>query len=257
MIFGSSSKNINILTLIIIIGGMSGLFYFPFDIRYLVLSILSFYVLNILGVWMTYHRYYSHRSFEFKNNFVKFFFTCLAILAARGSPISWVYIHRNHHSYSDTDKDPHSPIILGYKIFGFNHFSKFESADKKMFLIRDLMTKHQILIHKYYILILLGLLSCLAFFSIELVFWLWCLPVILIHFSQNTFNYIGHVFGYSNFVTKDNSKNNTLLFPILLGECWHNNHHANPKKLTTKHLKHEFDPLVYFINLISLKHVTK
>ena len=29
-------------------------------------------------------------------------------------PRQWVAVHRKHHAFTDTERDPHSPIILGY-----------------------------------------------------------------------------------------------------------------------------------------------
>jgi len=35
--------------------------------------------------------------------------------------------------------------------------------------------------------------------------------------------------GYKNYNTKDNSINSPWLFPFILGEAWHNNHHGDAK----------------------------
>ena len=127
MQFGSTARNVNLLTLLTATITLGGLFN-PgmFTILNIFITIISFYIMNILGVWMMLHRYFAHRSFEFKNDMLKWGFALLAILSSRGSPLGWVYLHRKHHAFSDTEKDPHSPKILGYKIFGFNHYKKQE-----------------------------------------------------------------------------------------------------------------------------------
>lgn len=237
------------LTLGVTLGAFTGLSNpAMFTLSNILLTIVSFYILNILGNWMTLHRHFSHKSFEFKNDFLKWIFTTLAVLAGRGSPLGWAYLHRKHHAFSDTDKDPHSPKNLGYKIFGFGHYKKQEEQ-MQIFIVKDLMTKEQLFIHKWYMAIILTFIVVLAGISIQGLYFAWILPAFLVHISQNNFNYFGHMNGYRNFETKDDSRNNIYLFPFILGEAWHNNHHANPKG-TTKVNKYEFDPVDSLINII-------
>ena len=252
MLLGSTSKNINILTvatagLVVVYGLFNPIL---FSISNIILSIISFYVLNILGIWMTLHRYYSHKSFEFKNSYIKWAFTFLAIVAGRGSPLGWVYLHRRHHAYSDTEKDPHSPKFLGYKLFGFGHYQKQEEEKIQLFLVKDMMSKEQLFIHKWYIVIILTFILLLALVDFELCYFGWAVPAFLIQLSQNNFNYIGHMYGYRNFNTEDDSKNNAWLFPILLGEAWHNNHHHSPKDYKTRVNSYEIDPVSNIIDLV-------
>ena len=251
MDYGSTSRNINILSVLVMILSLIGLFYFSFGIENILLLIGSFYILNLIGNWMMLHRYYSHKSFEFKNDIIRQIFTIITILAGRGSPIGWSYIHRQHHAYSDTDKDPHSSTKLGYKLFGFGHYKAMESEKMKVFLVKDLMTKEQLFIHKYYVLLLLAFVTVIGIISIELLYFVWILPACLVHLSQNNFNYFGHVYGYRNFATKDDSKNNIWLFPLIMGEAWHNNHHAKPNSSTTKIKHYEHDPIQIIIRLVS------
>jgi stearoyl-CoA desaturase (delta-9 desaturase) len=215
----------------------------------IIVSIISFYLLNILGNWMMLHRYFSHKSFEFKHDFFKWIFTLLSIMSGRGSPLGWAYLHRKHHACSDTDKDPHSPKYLGYKIFGFGHYKKQEEQ-MQIFIVKDLITKEQLFIHKWYMCIVLSFVFVLACISIELLYFAWILPAFLVHLSQNNFNYFGHTSGYRNFETTDDSRNNMYLFPLILGEAWHNNHHHDSKNYSTKKQSHEYDPLAAFIEII-------
>jgi stearoyl-CoA desaturase (delta-9 desaturase) len=251
MIFGSTSKNINLLTLLVTIITIAGLFNITmFTLGNVLITIVLFYILNILGIWMMLHRYYSHKSFEFKYPFLKYAFTFIAVLAGRGSPLGWVYLHRQHHAYSDTEKDPHSPKYLGYKLFGFEHYKKQEEHKMQVFLVKDMMSKTQLFIHKWYIVIIAAFILLIACISIELLYFGWILPAFLVQLSQVNFNYFGHTYGYKNFETKDDSRNNKWLFPFILGEAWHNNHHANPKEFFTQIKSTEHDPLMKLISLV-------
>jgi stearoyl-CoA desaturase (delta-9 desaturase) len=167
----------------------------------------------------------------------------------RGSPIGWVYIHRLHHGFSDTDKDPHSPKILGFKLFGLKHLTNHSDKINK-FLVKDLITDEQLNINKYYLLYVIAYVVLLAVVDIQLVYFLWALPVVLVQLSQNSFNYFGHKFGYRNFQTDDASTNNVWLFPFILGDAWHNNHHKNPALISNKIRSYELDPAAVIINII-------
>ena len=251
MTFGSTSRNINLLTILVFVSSVIGLFFVEYNISNIITMMISFYVLNILGVWMMMHRYYSHKSFEL-HPVLKWMFTVIAVLTGRGSILGWVYLHRLHHAYSDQERDPHSPHNLGYKMFGFGHMKKQE-GEMKIFLVKELMTPEQLFIHKWYMLLLIPVLIIFALIDLQLFYWAWVVPTMLIQFSTNNFNYFGHTHGYRNYETKDQSRNNILLWPIILGEAWHNNHHADAKNYSTRHKFWEIDPLEWLIKLICTK----
>jgi stearoyl-CoA desaturase (delta-9 desaturase) len=243
--FSSTSSSLIKIQLLTGLLSVVGIFYLDFSIIHVLLAITSFYVYSILGLSMTLHRYYTHKSFEM-NSILHWIFTFISILTGRGSPIGWVYVHRLHHAFSDTDKDPHGPKTIGFKLFGFKPIEHKFNA----FIVKDLMNASQIFINKYYLLIILCWLILLSIIDINLVYFTWILPVFMVQLSQNSFNYFAHKYGYRNFETKDNSTNNIWLWPFILGDAWHNNHHGNSEKFSTKIKKYEFDPVSNFINFI-------
>ena len=54
-------------------------------------------------------------------------------------------------------------------------------------------------------------------------------------------NSLAHVFGYRNYETDENSRNNWLVGLISNGEGWHNNHHADQRSARHGHKWWEFD----------------
>jgi stearoyl-CoA desaturase (delta-9 desaturase) len=54
-------------------------------------------------------------------------------------------------------------------------------------------------------------------------------------------NSVAHFFGYRNYETRDNSRNNWLVALLSHGEGWHNNHHASPRAARHGHRWYEFD----------------
>ena len=59
------------------------------------------------------HRYGAHRQFEMSPRMEKVFHFLTWIVQGSSflSPRAYAILHRLHHAYSDTPKDPHSPTI--------------------------------------------------------------------------------------------------------------------------------------------------
>ena len=54
-------------------------------------------------------------------------------------------------------------------------------------------------------------------------------------------NSLSHMWGYKNYETTDDSRNNWLVAIVAYGEGWHNNHHAYPRMAKHGHKWWEFD----------------
>ncbi len=91
----------------------------------IVLGILAYYVIYQHGQSIGYHKMFSHRAFE-PVSWFPYVSTFCGVISFIGCPVSYSVVHRLHHRYSDTDKDPHNPQhgmfhayvgwILTYKI---------------------------------------------------------------------------------------------------------------------------------------------
>src|ERR1041385_4568964 len=57
------------------------------------------------------HRYASHKMFKMNPFWEKTFYFCTFITQGASflNPRAYAIMHRMHHAYSDTEKDPHSP----------------------------------------------------------------------------------------------------------------------------------------------------
>lgn len=247
----ANPRSLFILQIISFIVIVLGFFLAEFDFVYALMSLILFYAYSILGVSMMLHRYYSHKSFKL-HPIVKWIFTVFAVLAGRGSPLGWVYIHRIHHATSDTDKDPHSPHYDTFKFVGFRPVYD-DSKKINYFIVKELLTPAHIRIDKYYMLFILSFIALLAVIDYNLVVYAWALPVFAVSVSQICFNYFCHMNGYRNFDTKDKSTNNAFMWPFILGDAWHNNHHAQAQNLSAKVHWWEFDPVAVLAKLVSVK----
>lgn len=256
--FQPSPKSLRFIHIGLRILLLVGLFHVYLDINLVFLSIISYYVFINIGLSIMLHRYFSHRSFEFKNKFIRNISILISILSLRGSPLAWAYIHKQHHENVDTENDPHTPLDRTFNLLGLVD-QKNLSDNLHIFKIRNLLTKEQMLINQYYYLIVLIFVLPLALLNFQLFFYLWLLPIVVIQISINLQNFIGHlpiIGAYRNFNNKfsGNSQNNIILWPLYLGEAWHNNHHSIPshfhygKEISGKWW--EIDPAAFFIKMV-------
>jgi fatty-acid desaturase len=63
-------------------------------------------------------------------------------------------------------------------------------------------------------------------------------------------NSFPHLFGYRNYETGDNSRNNAWVAIITSGEGWHNNHHADPQSATNQRHWWEIDLTFLFLRAL-------
>ncbi|KAK9112197.1 hypothetical protein Scep_019716 [Stephania cephalantha] len=66
-------------------------------------------VTGMFGLLLSYHRQLSHSSFKLPK-LLEYFFAYCGVHALQGHPIDWVSRHRFHHKYTDTERDPHTPV---------------------------------------------------------------------------------------------------------------------------------------------------
>lgn len=223
----SNNKKIKILQGLCFFGGPLVLL-FNFNLTYLLLSWLFSWIVVHIGISVGMHRCFSHTSWQPRNRFILIVLHFLALINVVGSSIAWTGTHRQHHAYSDTDRDPHR--IEGQtawtKIkYWFNYWPthKVELRFVKD-LIRDPYHKF---FHKHYFTILYAYMLALYFIHIDLFLYGF---VVATMFSLHTISWItvgAHIFGHQDHDV-DSSKNTWFMGLYMWGEGWHNNHHKAP-----------------------------
>src|SRR5437868_4746838 len=77
--------------------------------------ILGFFVAHwVLAVFFQtffHHRYGAHRMFTMSRGWERFFYLCSFVFQGTSflNPRAYAILHRQHHAFSDTERDPHSP----------------------------------------------------------------------------------------------------------------------------------------------------
>ena len=185
----------------------------------------------------------------------RFFY--LILLVSQGSsflnPRAYAILHRMHHAYSDTEKDPHSPHFFK-DVFGMM------IATKNMYLnyLRHKIEPEPAFRGNYPEWPLIDKigdswtwrLSCalfyIGFYVVFAEYW-WMFILLPIHFLMGPLhgaivNWCGHKYGYSNHDNDDHSKNSLPWDFLMMGELFQNNHHKKPNSPKFSSHWWEFDP---------------
>lgn len=217
------------------------------EYHWLLYSFISWFITGQFGINVAFHRLLSHRSYK-THIFFERFFSFIGCLCTLGSPLAWVAIHRQHHKYTETKKDVHSPYILGNwrAWFGFWNYPIISPS-----IISDLRKdKFQKFLHKYYIQILA--VFCLILFLINplAVIFIYAIPSCMVLHCASSIIVIAHRHGYKSYPINDESRNSWIASLFTLGEGWHNTHHAKPYQWKHGEKWWEFDVPAIIIKAI-------
>lgn len=199
-----------------------------------------------------YHRYFSHRSFRMPR-VAQAVMAFGGTTAAQKGPLWWASMHRNHHRYADTERDPHSP----QKGFWWSHVGwilcdKFSEPD--LDVIEDFARYPEIRFLNRFDWIgpwVVGLASFLIGGWSGLVVGFFLSTVLLWH-TTFLVNSAAHTFGRRRFATDDTSRNSLVIALLTAGEGWHNNHHHYPPSARQGFYWWEIDATYYGLRFLSL-----
>jgi stearoyl-CoA desaturase (delta-9 desaturase) len=219
-------------------------------------TIMGYVCLAMLGIGAGYHRYLSHKGFEVSRP-VKLFMLWCAAVSGQGSPVFWVTSHRGyHHRHTDKEGDPHSPTDGFFHSYILWVFKLKDNALSPRSIV-DLMREPDVMfIHNHYQKILWISHALIALISVDLWLYTLAFPAFITLHSYSIQTSMSHskVYGYKNYEQDNDAVNVWWLFPLILGETWHNNHHGDAKNpnFGGRHWW-EFDPTYRLIQLIRTK----
>jgi fatty-acid desaturase len=222
------------------------------------------FIFTSLGIGAGYHRLLTHRGFECPRWF-EYVLTTLGVCSFQDSPARWVLVHRVHHQHSDHQNDPHTPKVttfwshMGWLFVDNRSLSTGTAYDK---YARDIMRDDYYrwlqrrmnwvwvyVAHAALIAIgamVVGLawgmsLMDAYWFTVKVVLWGVVLRTVFTWHVTWGINSFSHMWGYRNYETREDSRNNWLFAFLTNGEGWHNNHHADPRSARHGHRVWEID----------------
>jgi stearoyl-CoA desaturase (delta-9 desaturase) len=189
------------------------------------------------------HRYAAHQSFKMSKFGEKicFFLTWLTQGSNYLSAYGYGVMHRMHHAYADTEKDPHSPKY-DKSLFSMMWRTKnmYQDINNKRIVIEEKFTKNVPQWERFdrfassrISRLTWGALYICFFMLFATSLWQWLfLPVafLMAPIHGVIINWFAHIYGYVNFKVSDTSKNLLPFDFLMMGEGYHNNHHAHSSR---------------------------
>jgi stearoyl-CoA desaturase (delta-9 desaturase) len=210
------------------------------------------YLFGTLGISIGFHRLLTHRGFACPL-WLEHGLSVLGVCCCQGGPISWVVVHRMHHQHSDQTTDPHCPRAsffwshIGwllvhnpalYSLAIYDRYARTLLRNRFYRWLERPQVWQTIHYAQWAAFLLVGTVAgalaggtAVAALQLGLSWLLWGVvvrTVVVWHITWSV-NSFSHRWGYRNYDTADDSRNNWLVGLVSSGDGWHNNHHAQPR----------------------------
>lgn len=237
--------------------------------------LLAMFALTALGIEGGFHRFFSHRAFR-AGPVMTVIIGIAGSMAAQGPVLFWVAIHRKHHAYTDSEGDPHTPVLhgasLALRLRGWWHahagwLFTVDSTDWMKYapdLVQDPLVFR---LNQYYFMwILLGLaipagigwlITGTGYGAFQGLLWGGFVRVFLLDQVTWGVNSLCHLFGKRPYPIKGNAGNLAWLALPSLGGAWHHNHHACPGSARNDHRSWQLDLTGLAIEALALAGLAK
>ncbi|WP_163867609.1 acyl-CoA desaturase [Myxococcus eversor] len=202
------------------------------------------------------HRYSAHRMYTMgpRTERVMHLLTYLVQGSSYLSPKAYAILHREHHAFSDTEKDPHSPHFFTDVFRMMLHTKKryedytagrgqpearFLGGYPEWPLVDDTLRTSWAATVFW-----VGLYTS---FYVAFATAPWQFLLLPVHFLMGPVhgaivNWCGHKYGYRNFEGGDKSRNTLPIEVLCMGELFQNNHHKFGSSPNFAARKFEIDP---------------
>jgi stearoyl-CoA desaturase (delta-9 desaturase) len=224
----------------------------------------STYLLNIFYITVLYHRGLTHGAVRLRP-FTRILLQHTGSWVTGLDPKGWACMHRLHHLHSDTPLDPHSPShnglfeVMLVQLRSYNRIlvKLIKRAPKETALMRDVefdvgvLNRRRLWLAPYLLHVAVALVFGFVFHAwlMGAAYWLGMMS----HPIQGWMvNALAHKFGYRNFETNDDSRNNTMVALLVMGEGYQNNHHHAPRAAKFSVKPSELD-LGFFLCVVAEK----
>jgi fatty-acid desaturase len=239
----------------------------------LILAIVSAQIMGVLGINLCYHRLLTHRGLVCPK-WLEHTFVVFAILCLQDTPARWVAVHRRHHQHADEQPDPHSPLVnffwghMGWLFVKHPELARLGIYDRyAKDILRD---PFYVRLERNAAQLKINLVQLPVLFAIGFLVELWLggtvgaavgngvgitlfgafVRTVIVWHQTWAVNSIAHLWGYRNYETDEDSRNNVFVGVVANGEGWHNNHHADPRSARHGHRWWEVDTTYLAIRLL-------
>ncbi|GKZ20894.1 stearoyl-CoA 9-desaturase [Aspergillus brasiliensis] len=245
--------NMTLIVLVPLYGCIQAL-WTPLQLKTAIWAV-AYYFFTALGITAGYHRLWAHRSYTATLP-LRITLALAAGGSVQGSARWWARLHRSHHRYTDTERDPYSVHKgLFYAHFGWmvlkQNPARFGRTD-----ISDLNADPVVVWqHRHFlkIVILMGLVVPMLVAGLLWEDW-WggfvYAGILRIFFVQQaTFcvNSLAHWLGEQPFDDRNSPRDHVLTALATMGEGYHNFHHEFPSDYRNAIRWYQYDPTKWAI----------
>jgi len=210
------------------------------------------------------HRYSAHAMFTMSKVSEKFFFIFTMITQGSSYLSAYGYgvMHRMHHAFADTEKDPHSPKYdKTAMLMMMRTKDVYQNINKHKIEVEEKFTKgvpkwqsFDDFASSWPVRLFWAAFYVTFYVAFDAEWWMYFL--LPIHFLMGpihgvVINWCAHKYGYRNFEVSDTSKNFLPIDVLMMGESYHNNHHAHGANPNFGHKWFEIDPTYPIILLLN------
>lgn len=205
-----------------------------------------------LSITVGYHRLFAHRAFQ-ASPLITFLSLAFGAAAFELSALAWTSLHRDHHQYVDTERDPYNIkqgfwyAHIGWMVFWW-HECDFENVKD---LAADRLIAHQ---HAHYVwwALVFGVgvplaVGALIGHLLGALLLLVAARLTLVHHSTWAINSVCHTFGKATYDVDASARDHWLVALITNGEGFHNFHHRFPCDYRNGIRWYHWDPSKWFI----------
>ena len=227
------------------------------------LFIVAHWYLSLFAQSFFHHRYSAHQMFTMPKWVEKFFFVFSFVAQGSSymSPKVYGALHRLHHIHADKEEDPHSPKFssnfIKLMVKTYHKFAGIQSGEIK---VDDAISQNlpdwqwfDKMAGSLIVKILWGLFYVYFYYLFATEWWMYLfIPahIVMGPIHGTVVNWFAHKIGYTNYKVEDTSKNLMPFDIFMLGEGYHNNHHAQGNKANFARKWYEIDPIYPIIRLM-------
>jgi stearoyl-CoA desaturase (delta-9 desaturase) len=222
----------------------------------IIVFILHWYLVMFFHTFFL-HRYAAHHmwSMSKRTEDTIHFLSWIVSGSCYLSPYAYGILHRLHHAYTDTEKDPHSPhydkspvhMLWRTRQIYFGIFKGTIEVEEKYKVGIPRWAALEEFGHSFFVRALWILLYIAFYAAFATQWWMWLLlpaTILMGPLHGAIINYYSHKVGYRNYQLKKDTSTNLMPFDLFFfGEVFHNNHHKAPSRPNLGFRKWEFDPL--------------
>ncbi len=216
-----------------------------------------YFVATSFAITMGYHRFFTHSTFK-SGKIINFLLLFFGAATYEGSALKWASMHRTHHQFTDTEKDPYNIkngffyAHMGWFIFWWFDIDYNNAKD----LQKDALVMHQ---HRYFqrwafvsSVVTPLLIGALTGHLLGAFLWSVAARICLVHHSAFFINSFAHTFGSRPYDASISARDNWVGAFLTNGEGYHNFHHKFPMDYRNGIRWYHWDPTKWVIWFLSL-----